>query len=72
MKMAKEMGVTPAQLALAWLLHQGDDIVPIPGTRKAERIDENAASVNIALTPEQLAQIDTLAPVGLASGQTLV
>lgn len=70
--MAKEMGITSAQLALAWLLHQGHDIVPIPGTRRASRVDENTASTGIVLTPEQLRQIDQLAPLGLARGQTLL
>jgi aryl-alcohol dehydrogenase-like predicted oxidoreductase len=48
---------TLAQLALAWLLHQGDDIVPIPGTRSIARLDENAAATHLALTPEQLHRI---------------
>ncbi|MGH8528199.1 MAG: aldo/keto reductase [Gammaproteobacteria bacterium] len=45
--------MTPAQLALAWLLHQGQDIFPIPGTRRAERIDENAKAADIRLEPEK-------------------
>ncbi|NJN65583.1 MAG: aldo/keto reductase [Chloroflexaceae bacterium] len=63
--MAKELGITAAQLALAWLLHQGSNIVPIPGTRQAARVEENAAAVEIVLTPEHLARIDQLAPAGL-------
>ena len=71
-KIAGELGVTPAQLALAWLLHQGDDIFPIPGTRRADRVDENAKAAEIRLTPEVLQRIDQLAPRGLAEGATLV
>jgi aryl-alcohol dehydrogenase-like predicted oxidoreductase len=69
---AREMGITPAQLALAWLLHQGSDIVPIPGTRKPERIDENLGAVRVRLSAEQLARIGALAPAGLAAGRTLL
>jgi aryl-alcohol dehydrogenase-like predicted oxidoreductase len=72
MAIARELGVTPAQLALAWLLHQGQDIFPIPGTRRAERIDENARAADIHLTPELLKRIDELARPGLAEGATLV
>ena len=72
MQLAKDFRITPAQLALAWLLHQGEDIIPIPGTRKAERLDENAASANVQLDADTLAQIDAIAPVGLAEGATLV
>jgi aryl-alcohol dehydrogenase-like predicted oxidoreductase len=72
MMVAKELGVTPAQLALAWLLHQGRDIFAIPGTRRAERVDENAGAADIHLTPELLKRIDELARPGLAEGATLV
>jgi aryl-alcohol dehydrogenase-like predicted oxidoreductase len=51
MKVAKEIGVALAKLALAWLLHQGPDIFPIPGTRHASDVDENARAANIHLTP---------------------
>jgi len=70
--LAQEMGLTPAQLALAWLLHQGSDIVPIPGTRKPERIDENLGAARVRLSPEQMACISALAPAGLAQGRTLL
>jgi aryl-alcohol dehydrogenase-like predicted oxidoreductase len=70
--LAKQLGATPAQLALAWLLHRGEDIIPIPGTRKPERIEENAGAADIALDSDALARIDRLAPVGLAEGATLV
>jgi aryl-alcohol dehydrogenase-like predicted oxidoreductase len=58
--LSQARGCTPAQLALAWLLHQGDDIVPIPGTRKVERLDENAGAARIALTAQELARIDAV------------
>jgi len=54
---AASKGVTPAQLALAWLLSGGDDIIPIPGTRSSARLDENAAAVDIVLTPEERATL---------------
>ena len=72
MAIAREIGVTPAQLALAWLLHQGPDVFPIPGTRRAERIDENAKAADIHLTPELMERINALARPGLADGATLV
>lgn len=70
--LAEELGISPAQLALAWLLHQGEDIVPIPGTRRLERIDENAQAATVHLTPETLERIDGLARPGQAVGATLV
>lgn len=70
--LAAGLGITPAQLALAWLLHQGDDIIPIPGTRRPERLDENAAAAGIVLTPDTLRRIDALAPPGAALGATLI
>ena len=72
MELAKDFRITPAQLALAWLLHQGEDIIPIPGTRKTDRLDENAASANVKLDAETLEQIDEIAPAGLAEGATLL
>jgi aryl-alcohol dehydrogenase-like predicted oxidoreductase len=72
MEMARELNVTPAQLALAWLLHQGPDIIPIPGTRRPERVDENAGAATIALDRRQLDRIDNLARPGLAEGATLL
>ena len=56
--LAQARGCTPAQLALAWLLHRGDDIVPIPGTRRIERLDENAGAARIALTEAEQRRID--------------
>ena len=65
---AKEKGCTPAQLALAWLLAQGDFIVPIPGTTQRERLEENAGAVDVTLSADDLARIDAVAPVGFAAG----
>lgn len=70
--LAQELGITPAQLALAWLLHQGSDIVPIPGSRKKERVTENAAAADVKLTAEILSRIEQIAPPGAASGGTLL
>jgi aryl-alcohol dehydrogenase-like predicted oxidoreductase len=67
-ELAKQKGVTPAQLALAWVLHQGNDIVPIPGTTKMKHIEENIDAVNIKLTAEELKQIDDIFPMDAASG----
>jgi aryl-alcohol dehydrogenase-like predicted oxidoreductase len=59
---AKEVGATPAQVALAWLLAQGDDIVPIPGTKRVARLEENAAAVAIGLTADQVARLSAIQP----------
>jgi len=67
-RIAREKQVTPAQLALAWLLAQGDDIVPIPGSRRIQHLEENAAAANIELSKEDLAQIDEAAPQGVTAG----
>jgi len=72
MQFAEELEITPAQLALTWLLHQGDDIVPIPGTRKQSRVTENAAAAEMILSSETIRQISSLATPGLAKGQTLL
>lgn len=69
---ARELSISSAQLALAWVLHQGDSIVPIPGTRKPERIVENLAAAQVRLTPALLARIDEIAPRGATVGQTLI
>jgi aryl-alcohol dehydrogenase-like predicted oxidoreductase len=66
---AERKGVTPSQLALAWVLAQGTDIVPIPGTRRIANLQENAAAVDITLTGDDLAAIDQVAPVGIAAGE---
>ena len=67
-EIAEEVGCTPAQLALAWLLHQGEDVVSIPGTRQPSRVEENAAAVDIELTDEQLRALDEAFPPGATAG----
>lgn len=59
---AAEVGATPAQVALAWLLAQGDDIAPIPGTKRVSRVEENVAADDLELSPEQLARLNALPP----------
>ena len=66
---ADEKGITPSQLALAWVLAQGDDVVPIPGTRRIPNLEENVAAVDVVLTPDDLARIDEVAPAGAAAGE---
>jgi aryl-alcohol dehydrogenase-like predicted oxidoreductase len=66
---ATEKGVTPSQLALAWLLAQGDDIVPIPGTKRRSYLEENVAATAIALSPDDLRRIEAVAPKGIAAGE---
>jgi aryl-alcohol dehydrogenase-like predicted oxidoreductase len=61
-EIAQEKDITPAQLALAWVLAQGDDLVPIPGTKRRAYLDENAAAVDVVLTEEDLARIDAELP----------
>jgi aryl-alcohol dehydrogenase-like predicted oxidoreductase len=67
-RLAGEKGVTPAQLALAWVLQQGDDIVPIPGTTRAEHLEENAAALDVSFSDRELKRIDEIAPQGAAAG----
>jgi aryl-alcohol dehydrogenase-like predicted oxidoreductase len=67
-EIASEKGATPGQLALAWVLAQGDDIVPIPGTKRLPYLEENVAASEIELTREDLQRIDEAAPVGATAG----
>jgi aryl-alcohol dehydrogenase-like predicted oxidoreductase len=67
-EIAREHKCTPAQLALAWVLAQGDDIVPIPGTRHPERVEENLHALDIVLSENDLLRIDAAAPKGVAAG----
>jgi len=67
-EMARAKSCTPAQLALAWLLSRGKDIVPIPGTKQRARLEENARALDVRLTPEELQRIDAVAPIGAAAG----
>jgi aryl-alcohol dehydrogenase-like predicted oxidoreductase len=67
-EIAKEKGCTAAQLALAWVLAQGDDIVPIPGTKRRKYLEQNVAALNVELTQEDRQRIEEVAPKGVASG----
>jgi len=67
-EIAREKKATPSQLALAWVLSRGKDVVPIPGTKRRKYLEENAAAVWIRLTPEDLRRIDQVAPPGVAAG----
>jgi aryl-alcohol dehydrogenase-like predicted oxidoreductase len=66
---AREKGCSPAQLALAWLLAQGDDLVPIPGTKRRKYLEENAAAVELSLSSSELARIETAVPKGAVAGE---
>jgi aryl-alcohol dehydrogenase-like predicted oxidoreductase len=66
---AGEKGITPAQLALAWLLHQGPDIAPIPGTTKTSRVEENVGAVDVALSADDLARIAAAIPETAVEGE---
>ncbi len=68
-KMAKEKGCTTAQLALAWVLAQGDDIVPIPGTRHERYLDDNIGALDVKLSADDLDRLDEILPPGAAAGQ---
>ncbi len=67
-ELARAKGCTPAQLALAWLLARGEDIVPIPGTKRRTYLRENLGALEVVLTPDDLARIDEAAPLGAAAG----
>lgn len=68
-QLAAEKGVTAAQLALAWVLSQGDDIVPIPGARKLHHLEQNAAAADIVLSPAELEQLGRAIPAGQVAGK---
>jgi aryl-alcohol dehydrogenase-like predicted oxidoreductase len=68
-ELADAKGVTPAQLALAWVLAQGDDIVPIPGTKRRRYLEQNVAALQVELTAGELAMIEELAPRGAVAGE---
>ncbi|HEX9283698.1 MAG TPA: aldo/keto reductase [Gemmatimonadales bacterium] len=67
-EIAREKRCSPAQLALAWLLAQGEDIVPIPGTKQRSRLEENVGALGVVLTADDLRRIDAVAPQGVAAG----
>jgi aryl-alcohol dehydrogenase-like predicted oxidoreductase len=67
--LAEERGITPGQLALAWVMAQGDDVVPIPGTKRRTYLEENAAAAEIELTAEELERLDAAVPAGAVAGE---
>ena len=67
-EIAREKGVTPAQLAIAWVMSRSDDIVPIPGSKSRKHLEENVAAADIELTRDEIARIDEVAPKGVAAG----
>jgi aryl-alcohol dehydrogenase-like predicted oxidoreductase len=67
-KIAKKKGCAPAQLALAWVLAQGDDVIPVPGTKRRSYLEENAAAADLTLTAKDLQRLDEVAPRGAAAG----
>jgi aryl-alcohol dehydrogenase-like predicted oxidoreductase len=67
-ELAEGHNCTPGQLALAWVLHQGDDVIPIPGTKRRAYLQENVDATELTLSEEDLAQLDAAAPAGAAAG----
>jgi aryl-alcohol dehydrogenase-like predicted oxidoreductase len=65
---ARDKGCTPSQLVLAWLLAQGPDVVPIPGTKRRERLEENLGALEVRLSPDEVARLSEAVPVGAAAG----
>jgi aryl-alcohol dehydrogenase-like predicted oxidoreductase len=68
-ELAERKGVTPSQLAIAWVLAQGDDVVPIPGTKRRSYLEENLGTLDVELTAEDLAAIEQVTPRGSAAGE---
>jgi aryl-alcohol dehydrogenase-like predicted oxidoreductase len=68
-ELAEKQKVKASQLALAWVLAQGEDIVPIPGTKRRSYLEENVAAADLQLTQEELAALDAIAPKGVAQGE---
>lgn len=67
-RMASQKGCTPAQLSLAWLLAQGEQVVPIPGTKRLDRVQENLGALQVTLSADDLAEIERISPKGVAAG----
>jgi aryl-alcohol dehydrogenase-like predicted oxidoreductase len=67
-ELAKEKSATPAQLALAWLMAQGADIIPIPSSKTRGHLEENLKAIDLKLTEEDLARLDAIMPPGAAAG----
>jgi aryl-alcohol dehydrogenase-like predicted oxidoreductase len=68
-QMAREKGCTPAQLALAWVLAQGDDIVPIPGTKRVRYLEENLGALEVRLGDDEQRRLEAAFPLGAAAGE---
>ena len=68
-ELARRKGATPAQIALAWLLAKGDDVVPIPGTKRRTFLEENLGALKVQLTKDDLAELDAFFPGGRAAGE---
>ncbi|GKD04144.1 probable aldo-keto reductase 2 [Tanacetum coccineum] len=68
-EMATKKGCTAAQLALAWVHHQGSDVVPIPGTTKLENFNENILALTVKLTPEEIVELESFAASDLVKGE---
>jgi aryl-alcohol dehydrogenase-like predicted oxidoreductase len=67
--LAAETGLTPAQLALAWVCARGDDVIPIPGTKRRRYLEENVAATSVELTPDEVARLEAAVPSGGAAGE---
>jgi aryl-alcohol dehydrogenase-like predicted oxidoreductase len=68
-RIAREKGCTPSQLALAWLLAQGEDIIPIPGTKRLKYLEENIGALEVHLNPQDLRRIESVFPMNAAAGE---
>jgi aryl-alcohol dehydrogenase-like predicted oxidoreductase len=68
-EIARKKNCTPSQLALAWVLAQGEDIVPIPGTKRVKYLEENVGALDVQLTPQDLAEIEKILPKGAVAGE---
>jgi len=68
-EIARRKQCTPAQLALAWLLAQGEDVVPIPGTKQRRYLEENTGALDVQLSASDLQEIEEVAPKGVAAGE---
>lgn len=68
-EMAEAKGCTPSQLALAWVMAQGEDIIPIPGTKRIKYLEQNVAALEVTLTPEEIAHLSDALPIGAAVGE---
>ena len=71
-EMATRKGCTPSQLALAWVHHQGDDVVPIPGTTKIENFNQNIGALSVKLTPEEMKELESYASIDVVKGERQV